>query len=441
MAPRKGTLVFFLVVANPGLLMVDHMHFQYNGLLLGMLLWSVALIREGHNLLGALIFAALLNMKHLFACLGPLYFIYLLRHFCWGPGFAKRFVGLGAMVSAIFGISFGPFIWMGQLGQLLSRLFPFGRGLCHAYWAANLWALYSFADKSLAAVLPHLGIPVTVPVGHMTGGLVQVFHTVVLPDVGPRTTVLLVLGSIAPSLWHVWQKKRPPNFAWAAAFSCMCSFMAGYHVHEKAILLVTVLLALDAADSARHAGLYLYLSSLGHYAVTPLLFTRAEYPIKIAVLLAYTIAATQGLRAVVGQKAEDFSTLSSAELASWLASPANVPLVAHGPHGGSVEGLLQPGEAAVLLGIVGVELFSLLHPLLLGDRLPFLPLMLISVYCAAGLLWAWLWLGAPYLGSLGRFVAQDTQTQARSGTGDSPNLGKQGRRHGGAPLAINSRTF
>jgi alpha-1,3-glucosyltransferase len=42
----------------------------------------VVLIREGRDLLGGLLFAAMLNMKHLFACLAPLYFVYLLRHYC-----------------------------------------------------------------------------------------------------------------------------------------------------------------------------------------------------------------------------------------------------------------------------------------------------------------------------------------------------------------------
>ena len=60
-----------------------------------------------------------------------------------------RFLTLANAVILVFLLSIGPFALMGQLPQLLSRLFPFTRGLNHAYWAPNAWALVTTLDRVL----------------------------------------------------------------------------------------------------------------------------------------------------------------------------------------------------------------------------------------------------------------------------------------------------
>lgn len=66
-----------------------------------------------------------------------------------GQILVKNFVSLANAVIAVFFASLGPFVLMGQLPQLFSRLFPFTRGLNHAYWAPNVWALVTAADRVL----------------------------------------------------------------------------------------------------------------------------------------------------------------------------------------------------------------------------------------------------------------------------------------------------
>lgn len=59
-----------------------------------------------------------------------------------------------------------------QMEQLFRRLFPFGRGLCHAYWAPNFWVFYIIFDKGLASLLRKLGYNIQIPSASFTGGLV-----------------------------------------------------------------------------------------------------------------------------------------------------------------------------------------------------------------------------------------------------------------------------
>ena len=144
------------VFLSPGLLIIDHIHFQYNGFLYGILILSIVLARDRRGLLpSGVLFAVLLCLKHIYLYLAPAYFVYLLRVYCVDFRFTFpkirifNSLKLGIAIIMVFALAFAPFVYWGQMEQLLRRLFPFSRGLCHAYWAPNVWAMYSFTDRVL----------------------------------------------------------------------------------------------------------------------------------------------------------------------------------------------------------------------------------------------------------------------------------------------------
>ena len=182
-------MIPMLFLWNPGLLIVDHIHFQYNGLLSGFFLLSMARMVQHRHLESAFWFAILLNFKHIYLYAAPAYFIYLLRNYCFDKQLnfnIKNFIRLSSVVAVVFLFSFGPFIWLRQLDQVLSRLFPFKRGLSHAYWAPNFWALYNTVDKVMIVIFK-----TTSSQASMTGGLVQQFDHQVLINITPPLTLVL----------------------------------------------------------------------------------------------------------------------------------------------------------------------------------------------------------------------------------------------------------
>ncbi|GAA6023965.1 hypothetical protein JCM11491_003217 [Sporobolomyces phaffii] len=249
--PSPDSTTAFAIAASllfhPALVIVDHIHFQYNGFLLGILLWSLIAAQQNNLYLCAGLFATLLNFKHIFIYLAPPFLVFLFRRHCFPPGGRfqlDRLVELGFIVVAICGLSFGPFVVAGgvaQLEQIVARLFPFQRGLNHAYWAGNVWALVSAADRVLVKYLVSRGVPIAPDaLASSSRGLIGSTTFGVLPTVGPSTTFVITAAFVSTYLVKLWCHPTYTKFLDAVVLSAMTSFLWGWHVHEKAVLLFLV---------------------------------------------------------------------------------------------------------------------------------------------------------------------------------------------------------
>ncbi|XP_020240534.1 probable dolichyl pyrophosphate Glc1Man9GlcNAc2 alpha-1,3-glucosyltransferase [Cajanus cajan] len=369
---RKQKLIWSLIVWSPMLFIVDHVHFQYNGFLIGILLISLSYLEEGRDLLGGFVFAVLLCFKHLFAVAAPVYFVYLLRHYCWGGmirGFSRLLI-MGGVVTAVFASAFGPFFHLGQIQQVIQRLFPFGRGICHAYWAPNFWVFYIMSDKGLAFIFRKLGFSIQTPTASFTAGLVGDSSPFsVLPQITPFVTFIMVLLALSPCLFKAWKNPQPQMISRWIAYAYTCGFLFGWHVHEKASLHFVIPLAIVAAQTLEDARHYFLLSIVSCYSIFPLLFEAQEYPIKVLLLLLHSILMWSGFSAQFydGTEGNSGATMKKGFVIGWV-------------------------ERIYLIGLVVIEIWGqILHPLLLGDKFAFAPLMLISIYCAFGIMYSWIW--------------------------------------------------
>ncbi|XP_065059050.1 probable dolichyl pyrophosphate Glc1Man9GlcNAc2 alpha-1,3-glucosyltransferase [Rhopilema esculentum] len=381
LATSKVFILTSLLLFNFGLFVVDHIHFQYNGFLFGILLLSIQKTTAGSIPHGAFLFAVLLNFKHIFLYIAPAYFVYLLREFCFRNTrkssrmanligvdifdlMISRLIGLGLIVSSVFLVSFGPFVYMGDLKQVLSRLFPVKRGLCHAYWAANFWSLYNLADKFLAIAGSKLGLHISsTSQASMTGGLVAQQEHLVLPSVSALATAILTLATMLPSLLNIWYRPSgPKGFLRCLIICAYCSFLFGYHVHEKAVIMIIIPMCLLAVESKSDCRAFILLSVPGHFALFPLLYQPFETPLKVTLFLAYTVLSLAFL-----------AKLHRCEISSF-----GLPF-------------LNRIEALYIWGLVPLYIYcNAVHSMIgLSEKLPFVPLMLTSVYCTIGILCSW----------------------------------------------------
>ncbi|KAL1961139.1 hypothetical protein VTO42DRAFT_3084 [Malbranchea cinnamomea] len=355
------------ILLSPGLLIIDHIHFQYNGFLYGILILSIVLARKQSTLLySGITFAALLCFKHIYLYLSLAWFTYLLRAYCFDPKSALRprfgnIIKLGVSVVGVFASALGPFAYWGQLLQLKERLFPFSRGLCHAYWAPNIWAMYAFVDRVLIPIAPRLGIPIKVDaLNSVTRGLVGDTSFAILPEITEKHTFLLTFIFQLFPLLKLWFNPTWDTFVGSIILCAYAAFLFGWHVHEKAILLIIIPFSLLALKDRRYLSAFRPLAVAGHVSLFPLLFTAAEFPIKTV----YTVF----------------------WLVLFLFAFERLAPVPVRPR------VFLLDRFALLYDAVAIPLIvycSLVHQMVFGARYEFLPLMFTSSYSALGVVGSW----------------------------------------------------
>jgi alpha-1,3-glucosyltransferase len=224
--------------------------------------------------------------------------------------------------------------------------------------------VYNVLDRLLVFLARRVfGVSVIEAGPSTSSGLVEEIAHVYLPSVKSWWTFVLTVGSMAPALVQLARRPSPRVFLATLNFVSLCSFLLGWHVHEKAILLTVLPLGLTATTSVRDGRDYLFLSIVGHYSLLPLLFHPTETVLKLLVLLVFTLASILLLR--------DYHRR---QLAS-----RRIQFV----------GLFSAMERAYLWGLVPLYLLTqAILPAVL-PRMAFLPLALTSAYCTLGTLHAW----------------------------------------------------
>lgn len=210
-------------------------------------------------------------------------------------------------------------------------------------------------------VAPKLGIAVDqTAVNSVTRGLVGNTSFAVLPEITKGMTFALTAIFDFIPLLKLYKSPTWDNFIGGVTLCAYSSFLFSWHVHEKAILLVIIPFSLIALKDRRFLGAFRPLAVAGHVSLFPLLFTAAEFPIKtvytifwlVLFLLAFDRLAPASKSRIF--LLDRFSTLYIA---------VSIPLILY---------------------------CSLLHRVVFGNKLEFLPLMFTSSYSAIGVVGSWI---------------------------------------------------
>ncbi|KFQ21919.1 Dolichyl pyrophosphate Man9GlcNAc2 alpha-1,3-glucosyltransferase [Merops nubicus] len=251
---KKASICALCILLYPGLILIDHGHFQYP-LSLGFALWGVLCLCYDWDLLGSAAFCLALNYKQMELYHSLPFFCYLLGK-CFKKGLKGKGLVLLTKITGTVVVSFAvcwlPFCAdMEQIMQVLRRLLNY---LSSPFQdkVANIWCSLSVLIKIKKIISPQTQLKLSFAVTFLS----------VLPA--------CVKLTVQPSL---------RGFKFALVSCALSFFLFSFQVHEKSILLVSIPVCLIINEIPFMATWFLLVST---FSLLPLL-------LKDGLLLPYAV--------------------------------------------------------------------------------------------------------------------------------------------------------
>ncbi|AMD20153.1 HCR003Wp [Eremothecium sinecaudum] len=201
------------ILFQPALILIDHGHFQYNCVMLGMTVYAINNLLDEFYALSAVCFTFALGFKQMALYYAPVIFAYLLSRSIYYPRFNfPRLVTISNATIISFTCLYAPIYISGgfrNIIQSLHRIFPFSRGIFEDK-VANFWCVSNILIK----------------------------YKVLYTQSQLQLYALLATGlGILPSVLITFFYPRKFMIPYTLAACSMSFFLFSFQVHEKSILL------------------------------------------------------------------------------------------------------------------------------------------------------------------------------------------------------------
>ncbi|QPG75918.1 hypothetical protein FOA43_003304 [Brettanomyces nanus] len=223
------TIISAAILYQPVLIIIDHGHFQYNSVMLGLSLLAVVHLLYDNYCLAAILYVLSFSFKQMGLYYAPIFFFYMLSACTWSSDThsfdLQRLISIGLCVIVTLGVQIAPFLIFGGLGQpqqILIRMFPFDRGLFEDK-VANFWCATNIVIK---------------------------YKKLFTSEQLKAMSLALTLLGILPSSLVIFFNRRKELIAWCLASCSMAFYLFSFQVHEKTILLpwMPIVLLLNEVD-------------------------------------------------------------------------------------------------------------------------------------------------------------------------------------------------